>query len=224
MKTYILLFIITTFILNIYSSELTFASQSTVWVDLPLTSCLEKINLNNILPDFQNWHHANLSDWDAQKYWLEARKSVCSFYVAWWDINRIHLASIIPIYMPRIATPVWLQNIYVWQDYIYPERIGHVLWGWNLNIFFNRRSFYWFQFWGFGWQAISEDKIAYLKSLEEPFKSAPMLQMYYYLGQPLLVARSGTGIVTDVFFQGRPNITNPMERAKKYLGKKWYNP
>jgi hypothetical protein len=107
MKIQILLFCISIFILNIFSSELLFASQSMIVVNLPITSCLDKVNINNMTPDFKNWYHANLSDWDIQKHWLEARKAVCSFYVAWWDINRIQLASIIPIYIPKIESPIW---------------------------------------------------------------------------------------------------------------------
>jgi hypothetical protein len=224
MKTQILLFIITIFILNICTHQSLFANQPVVMTDLPLVSCLDKIDSNNVQPDFKNWYHVNISDWDTQKYWLEARKAVCGFYVAWWDVTRIQLASIIPIYMPKIVTPVWLQNIYVWQDYVYPERIGYTLWGWNTNIFLNKRSFSWFQFGGFGWRTVSEGQIVYLKSLEEPFRSAPMLQMYYYLGQPLLVARNNTGIITDVFFQNRPGIVDPMLRAKRFLWEKWYHP
>lgn len=58
---------------------------------------------------------------------------------------------------------------------------------------------------------------AYLKSQQVPFKNAPQIQFYLYLGWPLLVARDSTGMVTDVFFQNRPNIVDPMTRAKKYL-------
>lgn len=224
MKAQILLIIMAIFILNICCSKSLFATQSTTWIDLPLVSCLDKIDSNNILPDFKNWYHANFSDWDAQKYLLEARKAVCGFYVAWWDVTRIQLALIVPIYIPKIVTPVWLQNIYVWQDYLYPERIGHTLWGWNANSLLNKRSCSWFQFGGFGWRAIIEDRIAYLKSLEEPFRSAPTIQMYTYAGSPLLVARSSTGIITNVFFQNHSNMSDPMLRAQKYLWDKWYHP
>jgi hypothetical protein len=224
MKIQILLFSMVLLIINICSSELLFASQSMIVVNLPITSCLDKVNINNMTPDFKNWYHANLSDWDIQKHWLEARKAVCSFYVAWWDINRIQLASIIPIYIPKIESPIWLQNIYIWQDYLYPERIWYKLWGWNAKSLPEGKSLYWFQFGGFGWRAVSEDRIVYLKSLEEPFRSAPIIQMYRYGGSPLLVARSNTGIVTNVFFQNHRNILDPMLRAQKYLWEKWYHP
>lgn len=71
------------------------------------------------------------------------------------------------------------------------------------------------------WQNYSAD--AYLKSLEEPYSSAPMLQMYWYFSKPLLVARSQTGMVTHAFFQGR-DIENPLARAKIFLGEKFYHP
>jgi hypothetical protein len=58
---------------------------------------------------------------------------------------------------------------------------------------------------------------AYLRSLQEPFRNAPQIQFYLYLGWPLLVARDTTGIVTDVFFQNRPNMVDPMTRAKIFL-------
>lgn len=64
---------------------------------------------------------------------------------------------------------------------------------------------------------------AYTESLKEPFRSAPMLQMYVYMGKPLLVARDESGAVQHVYFQQR-NIENPMERARLYLGDKWYRP
>lgn len=64
---------------------------------------------------------------------------------------------------------------------------------------------------------------AYDKSLEEPFRSAHTLQMYLYMGKPLLVARDASGEVQAAYFQQR-HIENPMERAKLYLGEKWYRP
>jgi hypothetical protein len=63
---------------------------------------------------------------------------------------------------------------------------------------------------------VQSNNQAYLKSLEEPFRSASTIQIYSYIGSPLLVARSQTGMVTDVFFQ-RSGVTDPLRIAQQYL-------
>ncbi|NRH21373.1 hypothetical protein HOO68_04990 [Candidatus Gracilibacteria bacterium] len=208
--------------------------------------CIQKVNNNSlILPNVGNFYSGNdqknivfestspiyQNTTGIDMAFRNARFLICQFYRIEGSMDDIYINQIIPIYQPHKKEPIAFQGIYLGQDYqASGYSTGNGLF-WGSTTFSNG---YYRVLPGFDAGALSDNFglhkgrkgnfYAYIKSQQEPFKSAPMLQMYYYLGQPLLVARSSTGIVTNVFFQGRPSITNPMERAKKYLGKKWYNP
>lgn len=216
-----------------------------IWDNSSLISCIQKVNSQPLSLNIENFYHEhdgkdmilesrspiyqNTTGIDIA--FLNARMLICQFDRINGSIKDIYIKQIIPIYQANKKEPIAFQWIYLGQDYLKP---WYSIWNWLFwwsTTFSNGyyRVLPWFDagalsdnFWLHKWWKSNFD--VYLKSLEEPFKSAPMIQMYYYLGQPLLVARSNTGIVTDVFFQGRPNIINPMERARKYLGKKWYSP
>lgn len=151
------------------------------------------------------------------------------------DWNRLIPHAMIPIYIPQSDDPIAFWFFYEHTDTgkvesSYAQHIDGVsslLWfrsglfvdtkymG-NLKDSYDRRSLFAPPVGQYGMEA-------YNQSLEEPFRSAPMLQMYYYMGKPLLVARDASGEVQAVYFQQR-RVDNPMERAKLYLGEKWYHP
>ena len=137
-------------------------------------------------------------------------------------LKYVKVERIIPLYMPREKYPIGFYTILVdtqkslWdEEYIQRASVSS-------NGY--RRLFPRFLGWNYITQkptsAWMKNVQAYLKSREEPFVSAPVLQMYWYLSQPLLVARDENGKVFSVFFQWR-DIPNPMERAKLYLWSEW---
>ncbi|MDD2693763.1 MAG: hypothetical protein PHY14_02425 [Candidatus Gracilibacteria bacterium] len=191
----------------------------------PYPGCLEKLASNPTVPDFKNFYHDWIDSGTFSGSLKSAEEWLCTFYVMGGSpmFGDIQITQVIPVYFPLKNHPQIYQFVYTGQEYatrnVFKTGAG-LFWGVSAySNFYEMRGARWFVGGALG--GINPD--AYLTSQKEPFASAPMLQMYYYLGQPLLVARSSTGIVTDVFFQGR-TIANPMERAKKYLGKKWYSP
>lgn len=220
-KIYILLL----YLFSIISPYNLYASAWAM-VDLPIPSCLSKYKTTPPQYNFQNIYHSGSSEIILQWKVTESYKAICGFYVCGWIIEYLSVEKIFPVYSPHQNAPHGMYTIYTGQDHL---PIENPFYSWAFfsgefsQLIFSRWPYLiWFNWWA--WHSSDSRNEAYLKSLQEPFKSAPMIQMYYYIGKPLLVARSNTGIVTDVFFQDRPNISNPIERAKKYLGKKWYNP
>lgn len=117
-------------------------------------------------------------------------------------LKYVKVERIIPLYMPREKYPIGFYTILVdtqksLRDEGYIQRASVSSNGY-------KRLFPRF----FGWNYITQKPTsewmknvqAYLKSREEPFVSAPVLQMYWYLSQPLLVARDENGKVFSVFF------------------------
>lgn len=198
---------------------------------MPLDSCLNSINQKLWLFTFWNIYHSGANEEVMNTQIKEAYRFICWFYISSWNYEYITVWKIFPVYVPRQTMPINLYTIYTWQDYTIKTT-------WE-NPYYTRAFFtsalsrltpksLYFWNWFSGWwiyagQHSLPHNEAYLKSLEEPFRSASTLQMYAYLGSPLLVSRSQTGIVTDVFFQ-RKNVIDPIKIAQKYLWDKWYHP
>lgn len=207
-------------------------SSAQVMQDPPLTNCLSKYTTNSPHYDFWNVYHSGALESIIQNKIIESYKEICWFYVAGWREEYLTVGKIFPVYSPIKEAPIGLYVVYTGQDYtVYKYDDPSAFYtGAFFAWVFSRLSSAWSyprQFngwWLFAWNERLPHNEAYLASTQEPFVSAPMLQMYYYMGKPLLVARSSTGIVTNVFFQGRSNIVDQMIRAKKYLGDKWYYP
>lgn len=214
------------------SIQILFATPSGTGSNLPISDCLKKVQSYPLVLNFSNFYHTG-STLENTNLVMMARNTICSFYVMWGSVNDIYIKQVIPIYQPKRNNPIAYQFIYMGQDYNDNTLLHTGAW-----LYWWTRAFPtpgiintlpWFQGWrltdGGYWNKMYEGNTdALFKSFEEPFRSAEVVQMYYYLNQPLLVARSNTGIVTDVFFQGHLNIANPMMLAKRYLWDKWYHP
>ncbi len=160
-----------------------------------------------------------------------ASSFTCQFYrIPWAVMDDIRVGQMIPIYHPQKQRPVAFQVIYTGQNYQSYATGAGLFWG--ATIFSNWptiRKLSWFvagaMVNGFGW-----DKQwwwsaeAYRISQQEPYVSAPMIQMYSYFWRPLLVARNTSGMVTDVFLEDFKHWKDSKEIAKKYLRTKWYHP
>lgn len=200
-------------------------------VDMPLDSCLESIDQKLWWFSFWNISHTGANEESMNYQIKQSFKNICWFYSSWWMYEYITVWKIFPVYVPKQNMPINLYTIYTGQDYTIKTIWESPYYTWaffasGLSRFTPKSLYFWNGFSGWwiyaGQQSLPHNE-AYLKSLEEPFRSAPTLQMYAYLGSPLLVARSQTGIVTDVFFQ-RKNVTDPIVIAQKYLWDKWYHP
>ena len=189
-------------------------------------SCIEWVEKSPGQIHFANFYTGWTDIPERPDIFMQAQKRTCSLYTMWWMIlplGNMRVSLMIPVYYPHRSNPIAYQVIYTEGYQENPQNIR--FWGaepvpnWRLRGLYAGDSYF-----PYGSINMAEWGGAYLRSLEEPFRSAPQIQMYYYLGQPLLVARSASGIVTDVYFQWSKNIIDPMARAKLYLGEKWYHP
>jgi hypothetical protein len=218
------------------------------WISLPWYTmgqppnpyCIQDLQ-NDSLPNFRNFYHFIPDGNKFQNIYYEGRAERCDFQTrsatSTWE--HIILNTVIPIYQPKSKSPIAYQMIYTGQDYLslpvnWEEiKIGTWLFWWSvpkwnpyiasLYAGIYTKLYNWPRGGTIPNNLTKWSWEAYFRSLEEPFRSAPMLQMYIYLGKPLLVARDSTWLVTHVYFQGR-DIWDPIATAKKYLKDKWYAP
>ena len=189
-----------------------FWSSSVFWLTVSdpvwLVDCMQ--THKNLIPNYANFYHENDGVLPIEKtqlqYWnttgikniiVRAENMECTYEEDKW--NNFINTQMIPVYHPTIISPIAFQAVYMNSGWVFqwvipvingsPRKLPLFYWG-----IFEQYSHMTLKIW-------NHKPEAYLKSLEEPFRSAPTLQMYTYLGSPLLVARSQTGMVTDVFFQ-----------------------
>lgn len=205
------------------------SSAPTFTSNPPLESCLQDTKKHTFSGNIGNTYSWWLSQEKLSDFYMAFSKDICWFYVFGGIMVYIHVWKIFPVYLPTKDTPIGVYTIYLGQDYTMYWTGAFYPWAYYMasykkyNYTWKSPMPPWFRGWRYHISGKSNNE-TYLISLTEPFVSAPMIQMYNYLWHPLLVARSSTWVVTDVYFQNRPYIENPMERAKKFLWKKWYNP
>lgn len=216
--------IIASFFLGIFSLFICQTLNAMIAGDSPdLVECMQSLNDQDIIKLIDSASFYRGGDWvlpieKENPSYINTTWIRNAYTSVWWykcfkytdNYKEISIQRIVPVYLPKKLLPIGFQVIFT-KQWVFSE--SFFIPNWNKSHppgFIYTKGFY--------------QKNIYDISLTEPFISAPMLQMYNYLWQPLLVARSGTGVVIDVYFQNRPNLVNPMERAKKFLWKKWYNP
>lgn len=219
--------------MGLFLNSSSFATQSSTWGNLPpIKTCIQKYIKNAQRVNFSNWYHEGISRMARARNAREAKLSICSMYMMGGNTEHLTLGTMIPVYQIDSDRAIGFYSIYLWQDYsmsgFWDEKYytwAFFWWTIRSNGSWSMYDIWWFQGWKFGENGglFQSNNQAYLKSLEEPFRSAPTIQMYSYVGSPLLVARSQTGLVTDIFFQSR-DVTDTINLAKKYLWDKWYHP